>query len=193
MRRRTLDLLASGIGLVLALVLVLAGGLLGWAHNFVNDQVHSQLSSQKIYFPPAGSAALKPAAIGPYLNQYAGQQLVDGAQAQAYADHFIAVHLSEIANGQTYAQISSQALANPNSAVLKGQEAALFQGTTLRSMLLNAYAFWTMGRIAGIAALVAFGAAALLLLLSILGFVHARRPSADAVVLGAHTPAPVEV
>jgi hypothetical protein len=192
MRRRTLDLLASSIGLVLALVLVLAGGLLGWAHNFIGSQVRDQLTAQKIYFPPAGSAALKPAAIGPYLNQYAGQQLVNGDQAKAYADHFIAVHLSEVANGQTYAQVSTAALAAPNNAALQAQKTTLFQGTTLRGMLLNAYAFWTMGKLAGIAAIVSFVAAGVLLLLSILGFVHARRTSPEAVVLGAHVPAPVE-
>lgn len=64
---------------------------------------------QKIYFPPKGSPALAPPEIGRHLDQYAGQQLVNGAQAKAYADHFIAVHLNEAAGGKTYAQISSQA------------------------------------------------------------------------------------
>jgi hypothetical protein len=192
MRRRTLDLLASGIGLVLALVLVVAGGLLGWAHNFVSDQVHSQLAAQKIYFPPAGSPALQPKAIGPYLDQYAGQQLVNGAQAEAYANHFIAVHLSEVAGGQTYAQVSAKALANPTDPTLKAQEATLFQGTTLRSMLLNAYAFWTMGQIAGIAAIVCFAAAFVVLVLALAGFYHARKVDPMEVALGASAPARVE-
>jgi len=54
----------------------------------------------------------------------------------------------------------------------------MFRGTTLRSMLLNAYAFGIMGTIAGIAA---FIAAAVMLILGGLGLAHARRvsPAAD--------------
>ncbi len=55
MRRKTFDLLAVIGGLVLAVVLAVAGGLLLWGHNFVSDQVHTQLAAQKIVFPPAGS------------------------------------------------------------------------------------------------------------------------------------------
>src|SRR2546423_1909569 len=120
MNRKTLDrLLASG-GLVIAALLVAAGALLTWAHTYVHNEVRTQLSTQKIYFPPKGSDALKPAAIGPYLNRYAGQQLTTGAQAKAYADHFIAVHLQGIGGGQTYAQLSSKALANPTDTKLAG-------------------------------------------------------------------------
>jgi hypothetical protein len=50
----------------------------------------------------------------------------------------------------------------------------VFKGTTLRGMLLNAYAFWQMGVIALWAALVSFIGAGLLIILSVLGFVHAR-------------------
>ena len=39
MRRRTFDFLASGVGVLLAIVLLVAGGLLLWGYNFVNDQV----------------------------------------------------------------------------------------------------------------------------------------------------------
>src|SRR6266508_1642534 len=75
------------------LVLLVSGGLLFWGYSFANNSVHDQLAAQKIFFPPKGSDALKPPEIGRYLNQYAGQQLTTGAQAQAYANHFIAVHL----------------------------------------------------------------------------------------------------
>ena len=98
MRRKTFDALAVIGGLILAVVLLVAGGLLLWGHGFVNDQVHTQLAAQKIYFPPASSGAIKalPATDARAMTAYAGQQMTTGAQAQAYADHFIAVHLREI-------------------------------------------------------------------------------------------------
>lgn len=51
----------------------------------------------------------------------------------------------------------------------------LFQGTTLRGLLLNAYAFGTVGTIAGITAIVSFVGAGMLLVLSALGFLHGRQ------------------
>src|SRR5215475_5462132 len=120
MRRKAFDTLVSSVGVMLTLVLLVAGGLAMWGYSFANSNVHDQLAAQQIYFPAKGSEALKPAAIGPYLDQYAGQQLVTGAQAKAYADHFIAVHLSEVAGGKTYAQVSTEAQANPNDTKLQG-------------------------------------------------------------------------
>jgi hypothetical protein len=194
MRRKTFDLLMASVGLVLALVLAVAGGLLLWAHSFVSDEVHTQLAAQKIYFPEAGSDALKSPDIAPYLDQYAGQQLVNGDQAKAYADHFIAVHLQGIGGGQTYSQLSAKALASPNDAALQAQVQTMFRGETLRGLLLNAYAFWTMGRIALLAGIVSFVAAFVFLILSVFGFVHAGGTSdREQLQLGARTPAPVEL
>ena len=48
MKRQKLDRLLAGGGLVVAGVLLAAGGLLTWAHVFVDNQVHSQLSAQQI-------------------------------------------------------------------------------------------------------------------------------------------------
>jgi hypothetical protein len=190
MRRRTFDTLVSVGGFVIAFVLLVAGALLAWSAVFINGQVHDQLAAQKIYFPPAGSVAIK----GPEfaaMQQYAGQQLTTGAQAEVYANHFIAVQLSEVANGQTYAQVSSAALADPNNAALQAQANTLFKGTALRGLLLNAYAFGKMGTIAGIASIVSFLVAGVLVVLSFLGLRHARRTAAD-VELGAKVPAPIE-
>ena len=181
MRRRTLDALLTTGGLVLAAVLLVAGGLLTWGHVFVNNQVHDQLASQKITMP-AGEAIAEPT-IKPYLSQYAGQQLTNGAQAEAYANHFIAVHLQGIGGGKTYAQLSAAAMANPNDAKLAGQVATTFKGETLRGMLLNAYAFWKMGQIALYAAIASFVGAGLMLLLSLLGFAHLRRVDPEVEVL----------
>ncbi len=196
MRRKTFDALLTFAGVAIAVVLLLAGGLLTWASTFVKDQVHTQLSQQQIFFPPKGNAALAPATIGPYLNKYAGKQLLTGPEASAYANHFIAVHLKEIGGGKTYSQLSTEAQAQPNNAKLAAQVETVFKGTTLRGLLLNAYAFATIGTIAGIAAIVAFVGAALLLLLAAFGFWHLRGTSRDVEVLpglGAGTPPVPEV
>jgi len=187
MPRRTFDMLLSSVGVVLTGVLIVAGSLAFWGYSFANSNVHDQLAAQKIYFPPAGSPALASPEIGKYLNKYAGQQLTTGAQAQAYADHFIAVHVKEIAGGQTYAQVSSKALANPTDTKLQGQVATLFKGETLRGMLLNAYAFWKLGQLALIGSIVSFVLAGLMGALSLLGIRHFRRTTASAQIL-----APVE-
>jgi hypothetical protein len=193
MKRRTFDVLVSATGILLALVLVVAGSLLTWANHFVGDEVHSQLSAQKIFFPPKGS----PAIAGPQfadMRQYAGQQLTTGAQAKVYADDFIAIHLTEVADGQTYAQLSTKAQANKDDVQLQGQVATMFKGETLRGLLLNAYAFGTMGTIAGIAAIAAFVGAGLMALLGAFGFVHARRTEPEAEILGApHVKTPESV
>ena len=183
MRRKTFDALLTSAGLVLAIVLVAAGGMLLWAHNFVDNQVHTQLAAQKIYFPKAGSESLEDPAVKPYLSQYAGQQLVTGAQAEAYANHFIAVHINKMAGGKTYSELSTLAQANPNDTKLAGQVQTVFRGETLRGLLLNAYAFGKMGEIALIAAITAFAAAGLLLVLSGLGYLHLRRVPAEAEVM----------
>lgn len=182
MRRKVFDAQLTSFGLVLAVILLVSGGLLTWASSFVGDQVNTQLSQQQIFFPPKGPATASPE-IGPFLNQYAGQQLLTGAQAEAYADHFIAVHLKEAGGGLTYAQLSTKAQAAPDDTKLAGQVATMFKGETLRGLLLNAYAFGTMGRIAGIAAISAFVGAAIMLLLSLLGFAHLRQVSPEEEIL----------
>jgi hypothetical protein len=181
MRRITFDTIASAIGLLLAVLLLVAGGLLYWAYDFTNTQVQQQLSAQQITFPAADSPALKalPPDDAAAMKVYAGQLMTTGAQAKTYADHYIAVHLSEVAGGKTYAQVSAQSLAHPNSAVLKAQADTLFKGNTLRGLLLNAYAFWQVGQIALIAAIVAWVAGAIMLVLVALGFWHRSRTPAD--------------
>jgi uncharacterized membrane protein YphA (DoxX/SURF4 family) len=181
MQRRSLDRLVSVIGLTLAVVLIVSGSLLTWAHNFVSDQVKTQLSQQEIFFPAKGSPAIA-APEFQAMQKYAGQQLTTGAQAETYADHFIANHLKTIGGGKTYAQLSTEAQAKPTDTALAAQVNTVFKGETLRGLLLNAYAFGTMATIAGIAAIAAFIAAALMLVLAGLGFLHGRRtPTSEAV------------
>jgi hypothetical protein len=185
-RRRTFDFLASGVGVLLAIVLLVAGGLLLWGYNFVNDQVTQQLTEQQIVFPPANSEAIKslPPADAAAMNVYAGQLMTTGDQAKTYADHFIAVHLKEIGGGKTYSQLSAASLADPSNQALKAQVDTVFKGTALRGLLLNAYAFWQIGQIALIASIISFVAGAILLILSGLGFWHLRRTPAEAELVG---------
>ena len=188
MKRRTFDILIASAGLFLALTLIVAGGLLTWAHSFIGNEVHTQLAAQQIFFPPANSKAVAAPEFAA-MRQYGGQQLTTGAQAEVYADHFIANHLKEIGGGKTYAQLSAEAIAQPKNTALAAQVATVFKGETLRGLLLNAYAFGTMGMIAGIAAIAAFIAGAVMLILGGLGLMHARRVSPEAEILGGH-PAP---
>ena len=191
MRRKTFDVLASVAGLVLAAVLAVGGGLMLWGHNFVDNQVSSQLTAQKIVFPVKTNPEFKalPAADAAAMGQYAGQMLTTGAQAKVYADNFIAFHLSKM--GGTYSQLSAQSMAQPNNTKLAGLVNTVFKGTTLRGMLLNAYAFWQMGVIALWGAIVSFIGAGILLILSAFGLYHARRVSATAEILSSQTPAHV--
>jgi hypothetical protein len=182
MRRRTFDWLMSTGGIVVTLVLIAAGVLLFAGYKFADNNVHEQLAAQKIFFPPAGNEAITslPVVDRPSIARYAGQQLVNGAQAEAYADHFIAVHLREIGGGKTYAELSGKALTEPNNASLQAQVQTVFRGETLRGLLLNAYAFWKLGQIAMLAMWVAFILAGAMAVLTILGFWHLRRVAPEA-------------
>jgi hypothetical protein len=188
MKRRTFDSLASLGGVVLTVVLLVAGGLLMWGAGFANSNVHDQLAQQQIVFPPAGSSALASPKIGSYLNQYAGQPLTTGAQAKAYADHFIAVHLSEMPYGGVYSKVSAAAQADPKNTALAGEVQTIFRGTTLRGLLLEAYAFSVFGEIAVWAGIASLALAGVMLLLTILGFVHGRRTSPEEEVLTSEHP-----
>ncbi len=183
MRRKVFDILASLGGLIVAVMLIVAGGLAMWGYSFANNNVHDQLAQQQIVFPDKGSDALASPQIGPYLNQYAGQKLTTGAQAKAYADHFIAVHLAEMPYGGVYSQVSAASRANPKDAALAAEVQTSFQGTTLRGLLLEAYAFSVFATIALWAGIAAFVLAALMLILVAFGFWHARRVPDTAEIL----------
>ncbi|HEY6316828.1 MAG TPA: hypothetical protein VI462_02945 [Acidimicrobiia bacterium] len=186
MRRKVFDILASAGGALLVVVLLVAGALLLWGASFANSNVHDQLAQQEIFFPARGSPALASPKIGPYLDQYAGQQLTTGPQAEAYANHFIAVHLSELPEGGVYAKLSAASLAHPNDAKLAAATETSFRGTTLRGLLLEAYGFWTFGQIAFWAAIAAFVLAFVVGVFAAIGFWHARRVPERTELLGPH-------
>ena len=110
----------------------------------------------------------------PSVSQYAGQQLLTGQQAEAYADHFIAVHITNIASGQTYSQLSAKAQAQPSNTALANTVNTVFKGETLRSMLLNAYGWWKVSQITYIISLVAFGLGTVAFLAGLFGFAGLR-------------------
>ena len=181
MSRKVFDKLTSAGGVVAVVVLVVAGGLLTWGHSFVNSNVHSQLAQQQVYFPPKAAFAhpkagteITPSMI-PSVSQYAGQQLLTGAQAKVYADDFMAVHLSQMPYGGVYSKISQAALANPKNTALQALVQTSFRGTTLRGLLLEAYAFSTIGEIMLWGAIASFAMALVMSILVALGFAHARR------------------
>ncbi len=175
--RPLIDKLISWTGLALAGVLLVAGGLLVWASSFATSNVHDQLAAQQITMPVA--AALTTPEMKANLTQYDGQPLTTGAQAKAYADYYIQAHMDESSAGKTYSQVSGEYMAavkaDPTAQATQdlGQlRQTLFMGTTLRGMLLNAYAFGTLGAIAMWAAIAAFVGAAVMLLLGFLGLRH---------------------
>jgi hypothetical protein len=185
MSRKVFDILASSAGVIVVVVLVIAGGLLTWGHSFVNSNVHDQLAQQQIYFPtkaafahPKAGTEITPSMI-PSVSQYAGQQLLTGEQAKVYANDFIKVHLSEMPYGGVYSKVSAASRNAPNNTQLKGLVQTSFQGTTLRGLLLEAYAFSTVGTIMLWGAIASFIGAACMAALVGLGFWHARRTEVD--------------
>ena len=186
MRRFSPRTLLATATAALAAVLLIAGGLLLWGSAYVHNTVQGQLAAQQITFPPA-SAFAHPKAGGeitpsmiPSVSQYAGQQLLTGQQAEAYADHFIAVHITDMAGGKTYSQLSTESLAQPNNTQLAGLVSTVFKGETLRSMLLNAYGWWKVSQIAYIISLVAFGLGTVAGLGSIYLFTFGRKNKGQA-------------
>jgi hypothetical protein len=144
----------AAAGIIVVGIIAVVGG------SYAKSVVHDQLVPQKIVFPAAGSPALLPG-----VKQYAGQQLVNGSQAKAYANNFINVHLAKVAGGQTYAQVSAASIAAPTNARLAEEKATLFQGETLRSILLNAWGWSLVGTIAALAGFIMIALGAILFLL----------------------------
>lgn len=197
MRRKSFDILVSAGGAMLALVLIVAGGLAMWGYSYANSTVHNQLAEQDITFPSKAAFAhakagteITPSMI-PSVSKYAGQKLLTGAQAEVWANDFMAVHLSEMPYHGVYALVSDAARAakpgSPQAAKLASLEQTVFQGTTLRGMLLNAYGWWEVGQVAFWAGIVSFILAGATLVLSGLGLWHSRKVSAEAEIPNVHT------
>lgn len=193
MKRRTLDLMFSVGGLVLAGLLIVMGLVLTSNANFAKDYTADQLGAQKITFK-AASALTAEEKEAPCLLEYAGQLLTTGAQAECSANHFIGLHVKSSGGGKTYAELgdvqtglrneikAAQAANDPGLADLQkqltdvtAQRETVFKGETLRGLLLTSYGFSVFGVKGGQAANVAYGVGALMLILSLAGLYHAYR------------------
>ncbi|MFA5003824.1 MAG: hypothetical protein WC498_00930 [Candidatus Saccharimonadales bacterium] len=173
--RKTIDKVFILLGLATTVVLLVVGSLSWYAYRFATNSVRTELSAQKVYFPPKGSPALDPAEF-PDLQKYAGQLVDNGPKAKAYANGFIGRHLEKVAGGKTYSEVSTLSKADPTNAKLQQQKQTLFQGETLRGLLLgDGYAYWTFGLIAQYAAIAAFAGAAVMVLLVLFGLRHIAR------------------
>ena len=192
MKRRTFDKLVSYVGLGLAALLLIFGGMLNFGAAFANDSVQTQLANQNISFPIEAGL---PAETRDQLAKWAGKQVTTGEMARDYSDLFIWEHMKAagtavLGKPATYSEVSSAYLAaQRNSSTdpaqlqkLSDLQDTLFMGNTLRGMLLEAYAFGTMGVIAGYAAIAAFAGGILFLLLAIAGLMHIRRTPEDATI-----------
>jgi hypothetical protein len=198
MKRKTLDLLFSGGGMVIAALLVVFGIVMQQQANFAQSYVETQLSAQAIYFTPAENLSEEEAKAACLVQYGTGDEsarlLRTGAQAECYANEYIALHLRTATGGLSYAQLgapqrearaalqTAQEANAPNVDELQaeldrinGVRDTAFRGETLRGLLLTVYGFSILGAKAGVAAMVAFVGAALMVLLSIAGFIHAMR------------------
>lgn len=142
--------------IIALLVFAGASGAAFYASNFTANQIHDQLAPQLIYFPKDAKSGL-PAD----LSAYAGQQVLTGEQAHAYAEQYIGLHLKEIGQGHPYSYWSTQARLATDPALkaqYQGIADTMFKGDTLRTMLNTAWTFSVFGQIAfyaGIGLLVA--------------------------------------
>jgi hypothetical protein len=193
MKRRTLDIVFSAGGMLVAILVLVLGLVLQNQANFAKDYVHDQMAQQRITFTPAEGLSDEEKAAD-CLVENAGQPLLTGKQAECYANEYIGLHLAETNEGKTYSETSGESRGvaaeleaameddpeSPETLALQAQSEelnakvqTLFRGEALRGLLLTSYGFSIFGERAGQAALVAFLVAAVLALASIAGFVHA--------------------
>src|SRR5688572_13574620 len=92
MKRRTIDLVASAGGLLIAAILLVGGLVLTANADFAKTYVADQLGQQKITFTAAEDLSEEEAAKA-CLVEYAGQPLTTGKQAECYANNYIGLHV----------------------------------------------------------------------------------------------------
>ena len=206
MKRRTLDIIFSIGGLMLAVLVLMLGVVLRSNAVFAKDYVRDQLTEQRITFTPAENLSPEEQQSAGLIRN-AGQPLVTGSQAQVYANDYIGPHLAAVNDGQTYSETSGAARAaraaateatdtgasnaadlGQEATVLEGKVQTLFRGETLRGLLLTAYGFSVFGEKAMLAAWVCFIAGFVLLLAAAAGFVHAFRTSKSEAFAPVETP-----
>lgn len=192
MKRKTFDKIVTAIGAGLTVFLFVAAALLNWGANFAEDSVRSQLENQNISFP---AAEAMPEATAAQLAKWAEMKVTTGEMARDYSDLYIWEHMkgsaiAALGKPATYSEVSGMYMGlvrggssdTAQIAKLGELRQTLFMGNTLRGMLLEAYAFGTMGVIAGYGALAALVGGALMLILTLLGVVHLRRTPDNATI-----------
>jgi hypothetical protein len=174
MDRSLIDRLVSWSGAVMALVLIALGAAAIFGGSFAQSNVRDRLSPENISFPPA--TAMTPQEKVE-IGSFAGQKVDTGPEAEAFS-RYIGGHLKEVNNGATYSETSAAArvegIPAKQAADLGVKADLLFKGETLRSILLNAYGWWTVGQITLFAGIGMVVAGLVLAALTVLGFRHAR-------------------
>lgn len=196
MKRRTLDVAFSVGGVLLAVLLLVLGIVLRSQATFAEDYVKDQLVEQQIEFPAEYTRGETDVDGSDCLTEYAGTALDSGDKAECYANYYIKKHMMNSTEeagyaGETYSTLGGVVRGLQNEATAakdagldttdidakvaaaSGLRETMFKGETLRGLLLTTYGFSIFGDRASLAALVSFLGAALLLVLSIAGFVHA--------------------
>jgi hypothetical protein len=192
MNRKTFDKIVTAVGAGLAVFLFVAAALLNWGANFAEESVRSQLDNQNISFP---AAAAMPEATANELSKWAEKKVTTGEMARDYSDLYIWEHMKAsaiavVGKPATYSEVSGMYMGlvrggstdTVQIAKLGDLRQTLFMGNTLRGMLLEAYAFGTMGVIAGYGALAALIGGLLMLVLTLLGIMHIRRTPDSATI-----------
>jgi len=179
MNRKAWDQIVSASAAVIAVAMIVLGGFAIYGGNFGRDNVRTRLEPQNISFPPLDAMTPEEQqAVG----DFAGQQVTNGAQAEAFS-RYIGGHLAFVNDGKTYSETSAAAreegLDPDTAAELAGKADTLFKGETLRSILLNAYGWWTVATIALFVGWAMVGLGILLGVFAILGFRHAKRAEAE--------------
>jgi hypothetical protein len=192
MKRKTFDKIVTAIGAALTVFLFVAAALLNWGASFAEDSVRSQLENQNISFP---AAEAMPEATAKELAKWAEMKVTTGEMARDYSDLYIWEHMKgsaieAVGKPATYSEVSGMYMGLVRGGSTDTEQIAklgelrqtLFMGNTLRGMLLEAYAFGTMGVIAGYGALAAFIGGVLMLVLTLLGVAHLRRTPDSATI-----------
>src|ERR1039458_5125297 len=140
--------------------------------SYDHSVVRNQLAPQKIFFP-------KPA-TNPGLGPYAGQQVVNGDQAQAYANLQLGPDLNKVAGGLTYAQVSEKWIAGGmKDPKLAAARTTLFTGETLKGLLLSAWGWAQIGSIAILAGILLIVFGGILFTLPVLNWLLNLRPELE--------------
>jgi hypothetical protein len=192
MKRKSFDKIVTAVGFGLTVFLFVAAGLLNWGASFASDSVRSQLENQNISFPAADAM---PAPTKAALSKWSEKLVTTGEMARDYSDlyiweHMKAASIAAVGKPATYSEVSGMYMGLVRGGSTDSSEIAkladlrqtLFMGNTLRGMLLEAYAFGTMGVIASYGAISALVGAIVMLLLSIAGVVHIRRTPESATI-----------